>query len=136
MQAKPQNPAPSITTVDGARIALRGFFNICKEWGLNAAQEQTLIGASRTTYFAWKANNVRSALDGAVLERLSYIFRIYAALEILIPIPERATAWVKASNTAPLFGGGTALERMLGGKVGDLLVVADYLDAMRGGDFA
>ena len=79
---------------------------------------------------------MRAALEPAVLERASYLLRIYAALEILIPIPERAAKWIHQDNSAPLFGGGTALGRMLAGQVGDLKAVADYLDAQRGGDFS
>jgi hypothetical protein len=118
-----------------ATSVLPVFFRIAAEWGLNPAQEQTLLGVGKTTLFAWKAGKVKAGLDGAVLERLSYLLRIYAALEILLPVPGRAAAWLHKPNAAPLFGGGTALQRLLGGQVGDLLVVAQYLDAQRGGDF-
>jgi hypothetical protein len=37
------------------------------------------------------------------------------------------------ANTAPLFAGKSALDRMLGGQVADLFVVRQYLDAQRGG---
>ena len=68
-----------------------------------------------------------------MLERLSYLFGIYAALQILLPVAERADEWVRKPNSAPLFGGRPALERMLGGQVSDLFVVRQYLDAQRGG---
>ena len=68
-----------------------------------------------------------------VLERLSHLFAIYAALHILFPLDEHANAWIRKPNTAPLFGGRSALDRMLGGQVGDLMVVRQYLDAQRGG---
>jgi len=51
----------------------------------------------------------------------------------LLPIPERADAWISKRNTAPLFGGKSALARMLGGQVSDLYVVRQYLDAQRNG---
>jgi Protein of unknown function (DUF2384) len=124
------------TDIETAGKALRVFFNITKAWGLTSAQEQVLLGTSKTTLFAWKGGTVRAGLEAATLERLSYIFRIYGALQILLAVPERANAWVKAANTAPLFAGSRALDRMLAGNVGDLMVVADYLDAQRGGDFA
>ena len=118
-----------------SQAALRVFFRIAQAWGLTPAQEQTVLGTSRTTLFNWKSGAVRASLEPVALERLSYVFRIYAALEILLPISERANVWVKAPNTASLFGGASALDRMLAGQVGDLKVVADYLDAQRGGDF-
>ena len=68
-----------------------------------------------------------------MLERISYVLGIHKALEILFPDPVRADAWVRRPNDAPLFGGRSALERMLGGNVSDLYVVRQYLDAQRGG---
>lgn len=126
---------PAADRVKSSQAALRVFFRIAQAWGLTPAQEQILLGTSRTTLFNWKSGAMRAALDPVTLERLSYVFRIYGAMEILLPIPERASLWVKASNTAPIFGGASALDRMLAGQVGDLKVVADYLDAQRGGDF-
>ena len=126
---------PVASPLKTSQAALRVFFRITQAWGLTPAQEQILLGTSRTTLFNWKSGAVRAALEPVVLERMSYVFRIYGALEILLPIPERTNVWVKAPNTAPLFGGASALDRMLAGQVGDLKVVADYLDAQWGGDF-
>jgi len=39
---------------------------------------------------------------------------------------------VRRPNDAPLFGGKSALERMLSGNVADLYIVRQYLDAQRG----
>jgi hypothetical protein len=58
---------------------------------------------------------------------------IYKALQILLPDPQAADAWVRQPNQAPFFGGRSALERMLSGHVADLFVVRRYLDAQRGG---
>jgi hypothetical protein len=43
-----------------------------------------------------------------------------------------ADAWVRQPNAAAPFGGRSALERMLSGRVADLYVVREYLDAERG----
>jgi hypothetical protein len=115
---------------------LRVFFRLADEWNLSAADRQRLLGVSRSVFFRWQAGKVATALDQATSERLSYIFRIYSALQVLLPVRERANAWIHQPNTGPLFGGQPALERMLGGQTGDLKEVADYLDAQRGGDFA
>jgi Protein of unknown function (DUF2384) len=130
-----QEHQPVASRLAKSQAALRVFFRIAQAWGLTPAQEQIVLGTSRTTLFNWKSGAVRAGLEPVALERLSYVFRIYGALEILLPIPERANVWVKAPNNAPLFGGASALDRMLAGQVGDLKVVADYLDAQRGGDF-
>lgn len=75
----------------------------------------------------------RPLLPRDTLERLSLVFGIYKALQVLLPVPERADAWPRRPNDAPLFGGRTALERMLTGMTSDLYVVRTYLDAQRGG---
>lgn len=130
-------PAPvDLGSPESARAAFAVFGRIGDQWQLDAAERQKLLGASRSTFYRWLGGQFASGFDGATLERLSYLFRIHAALRMLLPVPERAQAWVRQPNTAPLFGGASALDRMLGGRVGDLMVVADYLDAQRGGDFA
>ena len=71
-------------------------------------------------------------MEGDTLERISYVLGIYKALQILLPDAARADAWVRQPNSAGPFGGRSALERMMGGNVGDLFVVRQYLDAQRG----
>jgi hypothetical protein len=113
--------------------ALKAFFNIAEHWQLNANQQRTLLGSPPpSTFFKWKKQQA-GALSRDVLERISYVLGIYKALQILLPEPARADDWVHASNAAPLFAGGTALARMLGGNVADLYAVRSYLDAERGG---
>ena len=131
------NPSSTPATVDlhspaAAAAALRSFWRLAEAWQLTAAEQMTLLGIGRTTFYQWKQGKPVS-LDRHVLERLSYLFGIYAALHILLPTPERADGWIRQPNTAPLFGGHSALQRMLGGQVADLFVVRQYLDAQRGG---
>jgi hypothetical protein len=134
--AKKAVPPVDVHSADTATKVLPVFFRIAEAWQLSAADQQVLLGVGRSTLALWRAGRVKSGLDATVLERLSYLFGIYSALQILLPIPERADAWVRRDNSAPLFGGGTALKRMLGGQVADLYAVHAYLNAQRGGDFA
>lgn len=124
---------PSVDSPAAAGSALRTFFNITKAWGLNATEEQRLLGVQRSTIYCWRAGDYPARLDADTLERLSYVFGIYSALQVLFPVAERADAWIRKPNTAALFGGDSALARMLGGKVADLFQVRQYLDAVRGG---
>lgn len=113
---------------------LRTFFNIARDWGLSTEEQMVLLGTpGRSTFFKWKSAPESAELRRDTLERISYILGIYKALQILLPDPHAADAWVRKPNAAPLFGGRSALERMLGGNVGDLMVVRQYLDAQRGG---
>lgn len=112
--------------------ALRAFFAIADAWGLRAGEARRLLGdPPESTFYKWK-----KARDGApgrdVLERISHVLGIFKALQILFPDPTRADAWIRRANSAPAFGGASALERMLGGNVADLYVVRRYLDAQRG----
>ncbi len=112
---------------------MRAFFRIAEAWRLSAAQERALLGnPPSSTFFKWKKDQAGN-LSRDVLERISYVLGIYKALQILFPEAARADAWVGRPNTAPLFQGQSALERMLGGNVSDLFVVRQYLDAQRGG---
>jgi hypothetical protein len=113
--------------------ALRTFFHIAEKWELTNDEQMTLLGIdARSTFFKWKRDR-DGLLSRDTLERVSYILGIYKALNILLPNEQAADAWVRCLNTAPLFGGKSALDRMLSGKVSDLYVVRQYLDAQRGG---
>ena len=113
--------------------ALRTFFRIADAWKLDTKQQVKLLGEpARSTFFNWKkSHDVEVYRD--TLERISYIVGIYKALQILLPDPAAADAWIHKKNRAPLFGGKSALARMLSGQVSDLFLTRQYLDANRGG---
>ena len=130
---KPITPPVDLGAADAAQAALRTFWRISDAWQLDPTEQATLLGVGRSTLYQWKQGKVGGGLDRHVLERLSYLFGIYAALQILLPAAQQADRWVRQPNSAPVFGGHSALERMLGGQVVDLYVVRHYLDAQRGG---
>jgi hypothetical protein len=113
--------------------ALRAFLKIAELWNLSTEEQMTLLGVStRSTFFGWKKDG-EALLSRDTLERISYVLGIYKALQILLPDEKAADEWVRRPNSAPPFGGRSALERMLGGQVADLFVVRQYLGAQRGG---
>jgi len=130
--AQPRVPSANLRTAEAGAAALRTFWRLAEAWRLSVTEQMTLPGVGRTSLYQWKQGKV-GPLDRHVLERLSYLFGIYAALQVLLPVGERADEWVRKPNAAPLFGGQSALQRMLGGQVADLFVVRQYLDAQRGG---
>lgn len=134
--ASAKSPPVDVRSPDTAAKVLPVFFRIADAWGLSAAEQQALLGVGKSTLAVWRSGRAKAGLDANVLERLSYVFGIYGALQILLPIPERADAWIRRPNSAPLFGGASALKRMLGGHVADLFAVHAYLNAQRGADFA
>jgi hypothetical protein len=132
---QPHSASPThvnLGTAHAAQAALRTFWRLAEAWKLTTAEQLALLGVARTTLYQWKQGKV-GPLDRHLLERLSYLFGIYAALQILLPVPKRADEWIRKPNTAPFLGGRSALDRMLGGQVADLFVVRQYLDAECGG---
>lgn len=125
---------PSHSQPNLSAIGLRVFFNIGDSWKLKNEEEMVLLGnPSRSLFFKWKKDPQSAIVSKDTLERISYILGIYKALQILLPNAKAADEWVCKKNTAPLFKGQSALERMLSGNVADLYVVRQYLDAVRGG---
>ncbi len=129
---QPQPQADTLPARDLGGPALRSFFRLAEAWQLRVAEQRKLLGdPPESTFYKWKREK-----DGApgrdVIERISYLLGIFKALQILFPDPAQADAWLRRPNQATLFGGHSALERMLSGNVADLFVVRQYLDAQRG----
>lgn len=114
-----------------AAAGQRAYFRIAELWGLSDSEMRRLLGEpGRSTFYSWK-KGAGSKLSRDVLERISYVLGIYKALQILFPDPAQADTWIKKPNE--VFGGRSALDRMMGGNVGDLHAVRSYLDHVRGG---
>ncbi len=127
---------PADATRMGA-AGLRAFAGIAQAWGLSVDEQLALLGQPpRSTYFAWRKQPDKATLPRDTLERLSNLLGIYKSLQILLPDPQAADAWVRQPNAAAPFGGGTALTRMLAGNVADLNLVRRYLDGVRGGGWS
>ncbi|MBK1615976.1 hypothetical protein CKO44_21210 [Rubrivivax gelatinosus] len=133
-------PAAALADVSEERMAaagLRAFARIAQAWGLSVDEQLVLLGRPpRSTFFAWRQQPDKARLPRDTLERLSNLLGIYQALQILLPDAAAADAWVRQANSAPAFGGRSALERMLAGNVADLNDVRRYLDGVRGGGWS
>ena len=120
-----------------AAAGLRAFERIAQAWGLSVDEQLCLLGAPpRSTYFAWRKQPDKASLSRDTLERLSNVLGVYKSLQILLPDAAAADAWVRKPNSAPPFGGRSALARMLAGNVSDLNLVRRYLDGVRGGGWS
>jgi antitoxin Xre/MbcA/ParS-like protein len=127
------NPLPETTPAPAlGGPALRAFFQLAEHWKLRIADQRKLLGdPPESTFYKWKRQQ-DGLLGRDTIERISYLLGIWKALQILFPDPPQADAWLHRPNQASLFGGQSALERMLSGNVADLFVVRQYLDAQRG----
>lgn len=102
------------------------FLRLAAAWGLQVDEASRLLGLSEAEYAHWVEAPV---LTPAILLRLSYVFGIHVDLTCLLPAPGRAARWMRQPNTAPLFGGGTALEYLLERDVAEWAAVRNYLSA-------
>ena len=124
-----RKPDPRSRAIDHGAVK-RGFFRIMDAWEVRDSDAQVLLGRpSRTTFYAWKKGE-GGKLSHDTLERVSYVLGMYKALQLLFSNPGQADAWMKTPNAA--FGGRSALEHALGGRVVDLAHVRQYLDFVRG----
>jgi len=111
--------------------AIRAFFKIAERWGVAGAEQQALLGGiSRSTLQRWKREQ-DALLTVDQLERISHLLGIHKNLHVLLPTT--ADGWVKRPNSAPLFGGRTALELMVAGGITAQREVRVYLDGQMGG---
>jgi hypothetical protein len=114
-----------------AEAMLRAALRLFALWQLSDHEARILLGQpSARTFARWKAAEVGS-IPYDTARRLSYLMGIHKALRHLFKEPERAYAWIRRDNA--VFGGQSALTRMLAGDVTDLAAVRSYLDAERGG---
>ena len=111
--------------------AIRAFFKIAERWGVAGAEQQALLGGiSRSTLQRWKGEQ-DALLTVDQMERISHLLGIHKNLQVLLPTT--ADGWVKRPNSAPLFGGRTALELMVAGGITAQREVRVYLDGQMGG---
>lgn len=112
------------------RVAIKLFFRICDEWNLDDEQRCILAGiVASTTLQSWHVKieagePVQLSCD--TLERVSYIVGIYQGVQIIFNESVQGKEWVHKPNQH--FGGRSALDRMLCGRITDLADVRRYVD--------
>lgn len=109
--------------------ALRAYFRIAHLWRLGLREQWCLLGEPPlVSFLRWKLTGTGTpGLD--VTLRISYILGIYKALQILLPVPSSADAWMRYPNAAPLFRGCSALEFVLREGTSGLHHVRAHLDS-------
>lgn len=113
-------------------VALKGFFNICREWGCSQEEMMQMLGGiSRSTLSNYqKLPYIKLSRD--TLERISYILGIYKSLRLMYPTAERANRRVRLVTTELPFTGTSALDYMARGSMKHLMQTRRYFDAKRG----
>lgn len=138
--AKPRiagNPGPTTrgraaarpTPVHPLAAALRVFDQAAGALGLDVEARLKLLNLGRSKYFELRSQP-EPALDIDRRDRLGYFLAIYELSGRLVGAPG---SWMRAANRAPLFQGRPPLERMLQGRMEDLLATLAYLKGTYGG---
>ena len=112
----------------------RVFLKIARLWDLDETQQTTLLAATAEEFSAWKIGNT-SGISGGTLVRISYILTIYRCLQVLFDVGETtgennriaADRWIKEPNTASIYGGASALNRILSDGLAGLEETTRYL---------
>lgn len=119
------------------RAALAAFCNLARVWRLSEREQCRLLGGiAPSTLYAWRGSGARS-LAPDVLERVSYVLGIHAALHRLFAgAPDRMAERVRHPLPWAVTNGGSILERMLAGGIVALHEVRVFLEAEAGGDEA
>jgi hypothetical protein len=112
-----------------AAAALRVFHRAARDLALPTEDRLRLLNLGRTKLFE-ALKEVEPKLDVDQTDRLGYFLAIY---ELSGRLVGSSGAWLKAPNNAPPFGGKTPLERMLGGRMADLIDTLTYLQGVYGG---
>lgn len=114
-------------------VALKGFFNICREWDCTLEEMmQMLGGVSRSTLAKYqKLPHVKLSRD--TLERISYILGIYKALMVMYLTAERANRRIRLEISETPFSGTSALDFMVRGSMKHLMEARRHFDAKQAG---
>lgn len=108
--------------------AMRSFLDIADSWGLSEKQEMRLLGVGHNAvYRGWKTGRIKRPSPEA-RRRIEHLQIIFSSLHVLLR-GEAADSWIGKPNEAPLFGGKSALDKMLSGRGGDILAVRRYIEA-------
>lgn len=112
--------------------AVKGFFNIARQWKLKDEEARELLGGLPSSSFYELKKNPNRTLDVDRITRISYLIGIYKALHILYG-DTLADSWVKMPNQNRLFNGLSPLRFMEMGGIIAMQAVRALLDARRGG---
>jgi hypothetical protein len=104
----------ALARVDVVGTVLRVSRNLAKAWRLTDCEQARLLGVETAQMKTWQMAEP-DELPSDVLERTSLLLGIFKAINTLLPIPERADAWIRKPNAAALFEGRAAIEVMMEG---------------------
>jgi len=116
---------------DEIRAMQRTVGNIFARWGVTDGEAAVILGGiSAKTFRRWR-EGAYGRVNRDLADRLSYVIGIHRALRVIFREPANGYAWMRRPNEE--LGGGTPVELLLRGGMGDLERLRRYLDSVRGG---
>ena len=128
-------PVSTLPNLDNKHVAtaFKVVLNIFDKWHCTTDEALTLLGLKRSTWFKYKSAPDKASFNHDIIERISYLLNIHAALRVLFSNQTSVYNWVRKPNKAPFYNGRSAMDIMMQGRVVDLWAVASRLNAERGG---
>ena len=129
------NPHNDVDMLAAGREAFVSVLTLFDLWRIGEKQKMTLLGMSKSTYFKAKSDpgSLRATPD--LLERLSYLINIHAAMRNIFSNPENIYGFVNQPNGNWVFQGLSPMEYMSVGTIASLYETAKHFETMRGGQW-
>jgi hypothetical protein len=112
---------------DPSALAFRTFLAVAERLALPVRERLALLGIAKSTYTVWLKRLEQDELrdvDGDKLDRMAYVLGVYELAGSVFP---DGVAWMTRANQAPVFHGRRPLDRMLDGRMEDLMETLNYL---------
>ncbi|MDR3672429.1 MAG: DUF2384 domain-containing protein [Holophaga sp.] len=118
---------PVLPAGEASALAFRTFLAVAERLALPVKDRLALLGIAKSTYTVWlkrlEQKELRD-LDGDKVDRMAYVLGIYEVAGNVFP---DGVAWLTRANQAPAFQGRRPLDRMLDGRMEDLMETLSYL---------
>ena len=117
------------------QVALKVALNILNKWNCSENEKQALLGISKSTLHKYRGNPFSARMTSDLLERISYILNIHAALRIVFDNDENVYGFVRMPNSNYFFNGVSPMDIMSKGQVAGLYETHRQIDSLRGGQW-
>jgi hypothetical protein len=110
-----------------SNLILQLFDGLARIWGLSDRQQELLLGLREAGEVAQIRRLFAAEVPLEIMVRTAMLLDIFIAINAHLPEPARADAWMHSPNSAPPFGGRTAVELMAEPGLDGLRSVRAYL---------
>lgn len=118
-----------ITDPKELAIVTAAIVRIANQWELSSAEAASLFGISQATWVKLARGNRVGSLDKDSARRVSLILGIFRILRTIFN-GDLASAWPKALNHGPLYGGQSPVALMIAGGIPAMASVRRHLECL------